>query len=463
LLCTIFPPSEIIKTFSQATICGNAVEINISLENVDDSCQSIQCSWTTPEGSMYGNSIVASMAGTYTAQIIDCSGCADSKEIIIIDENIDGGSLISGVSLDICTGDGNDDIIPSGSIAIQNASGPMTRLLIVDYEGQILFMPEVIAEINWDILGEGELLIVNLAYGEDLIGLEVGSNIWTDLVGCNDKSNPLYVNLEDCQVAGPGLPDLIPLNATETSVTLYWDDTNANPSDVTFQYKETAETVWTSINPTDNIVILSNLTSCTEYAFRLESGMAGSNEYSSISYLETAGCAICPTIENLFGFNFSTSTAFLAWDVVIDASYVFHYKQQGQSTWIAYETDFPVVVLFGLSDCTIYDWYVEANCINVDELSSSSTQIMQTLCKDDTIDDSDITLSPNPTSGTIQLSSINEASIVEVIDYTGRVHFTKSLDAGSSQNMNMSNLESGSYLMKISGNSENTLLPFIKE
>jgi len=458
---------DILTPFSEAIYCGDPVEINVELENVDESClvDPLECTWMGPEGMISGNSISVNTPGTYTAQITDCAGCVSSKQITVSDETLDGGSLINGISLNFCTGDGTDDIILAGTLAIQNATGPFTQLLVIDYSGQILFIPNLISEINWDILGEGQLLIINIAYGENLEGLEIGSNIWSDLTGCNDKSNPLYVNLESCQGPGLDLPEVIPLTATETSVTVYWDEDLAPPSQVTFQYKTSSETVWNSIIPTDNFIILNSLMACTVYQMRLMSDDQGVFTYGNTSYIETAGCAVCPEVNNLFGFNFSSSTAFLTWDVVVDANYKFNYKDQNSSDWITYETSYPITVLFGLNPCSYYDWYIEAECYNVDIPSSSAIATIQTSCKEaeNDIPFIHVKISPNPSSDLFQISTVEPMKHIEVIDYTGKVHYSKSLNDIADFSLNLGHLQSGSYFVKTLSSSGNSITPIIKD
>lgn len=456
---------DILTTFSEAIYCGDAITLNVEVENADESCldESIQCLWSSPDGPLYGNSINITEPGMYTASYSDCSGCAAVKQINVVEEALDGGNLISGVSLQICTGDGVDDIIPSGSLAIQNPTGPNTQLLIIDFEGQILFMPSTIADINWDILGNGQLLIVHLAYGDDLEGLEVGANIWNDLEGCNSKSNPLYVNLNDCTGQNQALPDVIPLSVSQTSITVYWEDDLAAPSQVVFEYKEENSLDWTTFQPTDNFVIVNNLNTCSSYSFRLRSGDAVEDYiYSNISLVETTGCPVCPTVDNLFSFNVSSTSAFLTWDLVIDASYIFRYRPLATQDWIIYETTYPAIVLFGLGDCTDYEWFTEVNCNGIDDNSSTSLQLVQTECKEaDALLSATYNIYPNPSSGLIQISSKDEIEFAEVSDYEGKIHFSQFTPEESIESLDLSHLMTGRYLIKLTGKNSTEVLPFV--
>ena len=105
--------------------------------------------------------------------------------------DVEGGSLEGGNFTFLS--DGTPDNIPAGAITVANASGANTQLIATDAFGNIMGLPGDFSGINFDAMGAGLYYLYNLSFADGLTGLTVGNNL-SDLSGCFDLSNQLYVN-----------------------------------------------------------------------------------------------------------------------------------------------------------------------------------------------------------------------------------------------------------------------------
>ena len=133
------------------------------------------------------------------------------------DSGINGGTL-SEDDFSFCVGDGEADHVVD--ISAENAVGPNMQWVVTSPEGEILGLPPTAEAVNFDGAGAGTCLIWNLAYADGLVGLEVGNNTMTDLVGSYDFSDD-YVTVTRSQpeagelMGGPfafevdGTPDMV--------------------------------------------------------------------------------------------------------------------------------------------------------------------------------------------------------------------------------------------------------------
>ncbi len=146
---------------------------------------------------------------TDSANVSDLAGCYDFSNALIV-TRVDsgavcgdtmmvtplvGGSLtIAGdtlVTVDICAGDGSDDLI---DVAITGNSGDSTAWVITDTSGLILDVP-MAPPFNLEGAGPGVCQIWHISYNGALTGLTVDSTV-SGISGDFVLSNPITVNRE---------------------------------------------------------------------------------------------------------------------------------------------------------------------------------------------------------------------------------------------------------------------------
>jgi len=177
--------------------------------------------------------------------------------------------------------------------------------------------------------------------------------------GINDFSdecqNGLPVNNCNNSLAAPSITGVL-----DETLIVSW---LGNGSPVDLQYKVLGESTWQSHSSTDGYAVLSLLQRCTDYQLRLMSTCNGSDIYSPIITATTSGCVDCSTTDlEMFVFNVEGTSAVLAWDVMPGTMYRLHYKIVGESNYQTYTTPIPFVVLFGLDDCTSYEFALSVYC-----------------------------------------------------------------------------------------------------
>ncbi|MEM9823419.1 MAG: hypothetical protein AAF985_20215, partial [Bacteroidota bacterium] len=158
----------------------------------------------------------------------------------------DGGDL-NGGPFEFTAGDGQDDMIPAGSIALTNNQGENSQWIVTDANGIILGLPPMPSVVNFEGAGPGNCLVWHLSYDGEITGLEMGADA-ADLEGCFDLSNSVQVIRTaegDCQAnggtlfggpfeftAGDGQDDMIPAGsitvANSQGENFQWIVTDAN-------------------------------------------------------------------------------------------------------------------------------------------------------------------------------------------------------------------------------------------
>lgn len=126
-------------------------------------------------------------------------GCYDLSNPITVYRNQPEGGNLAGGPFTFCVGNGLPDMIPAGSIALTENSGPNTSWIVTDEQGNILGLPPMPSVVNFDGAGFATCLIWNISYEDGLEGLEMGMNT-ADLNGCYALSNPVAVNRINCNI-----------------------------------------------------------------------------------------------------------------------------------------------------------------------------------------------------------------------------------------------------------------------
>jgi hypothetical protein len=141
--------------------------------------------------------------------------------------NLSGGleaAVLEGGPFSFCVGDGVADTIPAGAINVTgNPDGSDFSWIVTDTALNILGIPNMPSDVDFDGAGTGECLIWYLSYDDAPAGLEVDANVG-DLVGCYGLSNSISVFRNDPDggtldggpftfCVGDGVADTIPAGA----------------------------------------------------------------------------------------------------------------------------------------------------------------------------------------------------------------------------------------------------------
>ncbi len=124
------------------------------------------------------------------SNLSDLEGCYGLSNGIFVNRTNPVGGTLEGGPFDFCI-DGVEDFV--SGITLTGNSGVLSSWIVTDEDGEILGLPGDIEDVNFDEAGTGVCLIWNISHGNDLEGLEVGSDV-ADLEGCFAISNSLTVN-----------------------------------------------------------------------------------------------------------------------------------------------------------------------------------------------------------------------------------------------------------------------------
>ncbi|MEM9549507.1 MAG: T9SS type A sorting domain-containing protein, partial [Bacteroidota bacterium] len=130
----------------------------------------------------------------------DCFALSNSVEVIRTvagDCQANGGELIGG-PFEFCAGDQVMDTIAVGAITLANSQGSNSQWVITDEDGNILGLPSMPSNVDFEEAGVGICFVWHLSYEDDLVGLEAGANV-ADLEGCFDFSNSIEVVRSDSE------------------------------------------------------------------------------------------------------------------------------------------------------------------------------------------------------------------------------------------------------------------------
>ena len=107
--------------------------------------------------------------------------------------DVDGGTLAgANVTFD-SVNDGVADRLSDGSVSLSGQSGSNNQFVVTDADGNILVLPNTPSDVDFDVPPPGLCYVYNVAYEGAITGLEVGNHL-SDLAGCFDLSNEIYVN-----------------------------------------------------------------------------------------------------------------------------------------------------------------------------------------------------------------------------------------------------------------------------
>ncbi|MEM7163590.1 MAG: T9SS type A sorting domain-containing protein [Bacteroidota bacterium] len=123
----------------------------------------------------------------------DLMGTFDLSNPISVERNEQNGGSLDGGPFSFCVGDGQGDFLSPDGLFLSGNAGTNSQWVVTDDQGEILGLPASFTDVDFDTAPPGTCLVWHLSYDDGLIGLEVGNNASTDLVGCFGLSNPAEV------------------------------------------------------------------------------------------------------------------------------------------------------------------------------------------------------------------------------------------------------------------------------
>ncbi len=262
-------------------------------------------------------------------------------------------------------------------------------------------------------------------------------------------------------------------SVSETGATISWSGASGANS-YNYQYRESGTTTWTTANTGSTSATLSGLTASTSYDYQVESVCTGETSgYSSTStFTTTSGggggetsCDIAP--QNLTAST-TGSTANIDWSPVSGAAiYQYRYRSTGAFTNGTSTTN--SVSLSGLSANTTYTLQIRSFCgsfspvavFNFTTASGSSTNAFSTNSVSRFTEG--VTVYPNPAEGFVKVNIADIAGAsVRIYDVKGVV--VKSMKVNSNYTeIDITNLKSGMYIMKVITDNASTQKRFVKK
>ena len=253
---------------------------------------------------------------------------------------------------------------------------------------------------------------------------------------------------------------------TSTSATINWEQ-NDIVDDYSINIKSATAQSWTNFSSTNNFGILSGLSPCTVYEVQIISNCGNQtiNENPNIFTFETIGCVNCIAPPSVFVLNVNQNSAFVNWDIVpIADRYVFEYRKAGQTQWQSYETKFPAIILFGLPECTVFEYKVNSVCSEYETSINGIMDTFQTGCEKNNFINSEnlFSIYPNPTTDFIHLSSNYKLENVTANIYNSLGQKVITTKGNSLKTISINTLKSGSYFIQLITDNKTQTLSFVK-
>lgn len=200
-----------------------------------------------------------------------------------------------------------------------------------------------------------EYILQGAAKAAELTGKTV-SGAYLDLYG---SIQALLPHCASCQE-----PTRIGLDIViDTKARIRWT-INENIRSVDVRWRPVGDSEWKESSGAVDDLLLSGLTSCTQYEFQLRTHCQDSVLSYSRSYtFTTDGCCIPPDKINVLARN--QVSAFISWNQVFAAQgYNLRYRPQGTETWLTRQLNNPSAsaLLGPLDTCTTYELQIETLC-----------------------------------------------------------------------------------------------------
>jgi len=429
------PMNYDITTANPTCFQGNDGFINI---NVGGGTPPISLEWSDNRTT---NLISNLVSGTYEVKIADDQDCGETKSITVneplpINSNLEITHATSGGS-----GDGIASINPI------NVPFGYT--------------------VEWS----------NGSTGDTNNNLMAGNEYWvtiTDISNINCSITETFTIEVASSCAMPQNFSATP--TSEQSAIIAWSG-NLSNTGYNVSYRAFGENNWNTIATSLPNLVLNNLQTCTTYEYKVSAncGVNSSNS-STVKTFTTAGCNYTCAGGSVNGntIDITFYSAFILWDIIPGATYRLNYRKNGVNTWRQYDTSLNFSILFGLENCTNYEWYVDVVCPNGTINSNAVNNFTTVDClrkadelenKEELTSNFDFTLYPNPAKDFIKISSdaIDQSlkSQVLIYDYSG-VLVKNGGTFINEVTLNIEDLASGMYIVQIANQNHNSQYRFRK-
>ena len=161
------------------------------------------------------------------------------------------------------------------------------------------------------------------------------------------------------------------LNVTdieETAATLNWESVSSAQS-YDIRYKSTSDNSWLSTSSSTSSVIISDLTTATDYEFQVKTVCSdGTSDYSPSASFTTSGTTQeCSVPSKLDATDITENSTTLTWSQVSSATgYRIQYRTVGTGTWTTITSSNPFADISGLVAGTQYEFQVQTICSSSD-------------------------------------------------------------------------------------------------
>ncbi len=145
----------------------------------------------------YDGPITGIESGENIINIDGCYSLSNALEIIKIDCTPLVSGTVTGGPYSFCTADGQPDRLTG--LMMQGADGENNTWLITDLNGNLVDRFDNPASYDTETLTEGEYLVYHLTYDTGLTGLDLGQNIFTQLMGKFALSTPIALSRSNPQ------------------------------------------------------------------------------------------------------------------------------------------------------------------------------------------------------------------------------------------------------------------------
>jgi len=263
---------------------------------------------------------------------------------------------------------------------------------------------------------------------------------------------------------------------SDKSAIISWSG-NANNSEYTLSYKMSNETNWNEVTTSLPSILLNNLESCRYYDYKVSANcnLVSSNSSTIKTFITTTCTDYCSGEVDGKSINVTNNSAFILWDIIPNAKYILHYRKNGMSNYREYETSLNFAILFGLDNCSNYQWRIEVICSDgtkTDNLVNNFTtngclkKIGETFENNTYLNDNfDFQLYPNPAQSFVKISSntLNPLDLqVLVFDLSGKM-VLDGVTFTNQTTLNIESLPSGIYVAQIVGDNKNFQYRFRKD
>jgi hypothetical protein len=150
---------------------------------------------------------------------------------------------------------------------------------------------------------------------------------------------------------------------TSNSATLYWDY-GYNAIYYRIRYRIIGTPDWTSTSTSANSYYLTNLSSCTQYEWQVQSVCSnGSSCWTLSTIFTTQPSGSCPSPSPIGTTNIGTTSATLNWTLCTGyPGYNVRYRIASTYPWTNSYSQNTYLQLINLLTCTTYEWQVNTDC-----------------------------------------------------------------------------------------------------